>query len=418
MPDFRFLHAADIHLDSPLTGLARYEGNPVDEIRAATRTAFDNLIAFACREAVDFVVIAGDLFDGDWRDMSSGLYFARAMGRLEQAGIPAYVLNGNHDAASVLTKSVPWPANVHRFGSRKPETFQIEHLGVALHGWSFAQTAAPENLALSYPVALPHAFNIGVLHTSLSGHPGQDRYAPCEITDLRARGYDYWALGHVHDHQIASRDPHVVFSGNLQGRNIRETGFKGAVLVEVHDREVVGTEHVEFDTIRWARVAVDCTGCAAIEDVHARVRDALARARAAEDPSRGLIARVVLDGTTQLAAELTDRKLQLREDVRALASSVSADLWLEKLSVHARLPETVQPIEIAEDFLGLLAEAEADPLLAQQLAQDLAPFLTAAAGDLDEPEPDELRGIAKRGDWPELITLASGALRSRLQGAG
>ena len=165
---------------------------------------------------------------GDWRDMSSGSYFARAMGRLEQAGIPAYVLNGNHDDASVLTKSVPWPPNVHRFGSRKAETFQIEHLGVALHGWSFAQAAAPENLALSYPDAVPHAFNLGVLHTSLSGHVGHDRYAPCEIAELRARGYDYWALGHVHDHQIASRAPHVVFSGNLQGRNIRETGSKGA----------------------------------------------------------------------------------------------------------------------------------------------------------------------------------------------
>lgn len=143
MSDFRFLHAADIHLDSPLTGLARYEGLPVEDVRNATRAAFDNLIHFACKEAVDFVVIAGDLFDGDWRDMRAGLYFARAMGRLQQAGIPVYLLQGNHDAGSVVTKNLPWPDNVHRFGTRAPQTFRLDALDVALHGWSFAHQAAP-----------------------------------------------------------------------------------------------------------------------------------------------------------------------------------------------------------------------------------------------------------------------------------
>jgi DNA repair exonuclease SbcCD nuclease subunit len=238
MSDFRFLHAADIHLDSPLTGLSRYEGLPAEEVRSATRAAFDNLIDYGCKELVDFIVIAGDVFDGDWRDMGTGLYFARAMGRLEQAGIPVFLLQGNHDAASVVTRSLPWPANVHRFGARAPQTFRLEHLGVALHGWSFAHQTAPDNLALRYPAAEAGAFNIGVLHTSLSGRPGHARYAPCEIADLKARGYDYWALGHVHTFEQVCDDPAVVFPGNLQGRNIRETGPKGAVLVEVQDRAI------------------------------------------------------------------------------------------------------------------------------------------------------------------------------------
>src|SRR5690606_39596106 len=115
MTDFRFLHAADIHLDSPLRGLSRYEGMPEDDIRSATRAAFDNLVQRAIDEAVDFVLIAGDLFDGDWKDMGTGLYFARAMGRLSQADIPVFLLSGNHDAASVITRSVPWPPNVRLF---------------------------------------------------------------------------------------------------------------------------------------------------------------------------------------------------------------------------------------------------------------------------------------------------------------
>jgi exonuclease SbcD len=125
LSSFRFLHAADIHLDSPLHGLSKYEGVPTNEIRGATRAAFDSLVQRAIDEAVDFLVIAGDLFDGDWKDMGTGLYFARAMGRLDEAGIPVFILAGNHDAASVITRSVPWPPNVRRFDSRKPETHHL-----------------------------------------------------------------------------------------------------------------------------------------------------------------------------------------------------------------------------------------------------------------------------------------------------
>lgn len=147
---FRFLHAADIHLDSPLTGLSRYEGLPAERLRRATRDAFDNLIDAAITEAVDFVIIAGDLFDGDWRDMSTGLYFARAMGRLNDHGIRVVVLKGNHDAESLVTKSLPWPPNVTVFGSREPQTIDLAELGVALHGQSFATGAVVEDLSAGY----------------------------------------------------------------------------------------------------------------------------------------------------------------------------------------------------------------------------------------------------------------------------
>ncbi len=186
--------------------------------------------------------------------MGTGLYFARAMGRLNQARIPVFLLAGNHDAASVLSRTIPWPDNVRCFNSRKPETHLLEGLGVAVHGQSFANAAVVDNLAVSYPQALPHIFNIGVLHTALGGRLGHFGYAPCSFDDLRGRGYDYWALGHVHTYEIVSRDPYVVFPGNIQGRNIRETGPKGAVIVEVADRQVVGIESIELDVVRWEQV--------------------------------------------------------------------------------------------------------------------------------------------------------------------
>ncbi|MCB1796433.1 MAG: DNA repair exonuclease, partial [Candidatus Competibacteraceae bacterium] len=107
----RFLHAADLHLDSPLRGLDRYEGAPVDEVRGATRRAFENLIAVARRERVDLVVIAGDLYDGDWPDYNTGLFFIKGVAQLAEEGIPVAIVRGNHDAASRLTKALRLPAN-------------------------------------------------------------------------------------------------------------------------------------------------------------------------------------------------------------------------------------------------------------------------------------------------------------------
>lgn len=418
MRDFRFLHAADIHLDSPLTGLARYEGLPAEEVRNATRAAFDNLVRFACDEQVDFVVIAGDLFDGDWRDMSTGLYFARAMGRLAQADIPVFLLQGNHDAASVVSRNLPWPDNVRRFGTRSAQTFRLEHLGVALHGWSFAHQSAPDNLALRYPDGEKGVFNIGVLHTSLSGRAGHARYAPCEIADLKARGYDYWALGHVHAFERVCEDPAIVFPGNLQGRNIRETGAKGAVLVEVQDGAVARIDPVELDVLRWARVVVDCGGCTTVEAVQERVGAGLSAARAAQAAGRGLIVRIVLEGETPLADMLADRRDMLRDEVRALAGAIAPDLWLEKISLHVQPPTAaVECGESADDLLAMLAGAGDDVALADALAADLAPFLTAVAAALP-PEPDELRHVAAAGAWQDVAAAAAAGLRARLGAAG
>lgn len=415
MVDFRFLHAADIHLDSPLHGLSRYEGVPVDEVRGATRAAFDNLVDRAAQEVVDFVVIAGDLFDGDWRDMGTALYFARAMGRLDALDIPVFLIAGNHDAASVLTRSVPWPANVRRFESRRPQTHRLDHLGLAVHGQSFANAAVTDNLAAAYPDPVPHAFNIGVLHTALAGHPGHANYAPCSVADLRAKGYDYWALGHVHDYALHCEAPPIVFPGNLQGRNIRETGPKGAVLVEVHDRAVTAMTRIELDVLRWARVEADCGGAADLDAVRMRVRDALARGHAAAADGRPLISRVALVGETALVGALHDAGSTLRDDVRAIAAAISPELWIEKLKLEVVAPAAA-PVtaEHADDIAGMLSEASASAELAAALAADLGEFLSAGRAALGPADEDDLLGRAQRGDWPRLLDAGAAALRARL----
>lgn len=364
------------------------------------------------------MVIAGDLFDGDWKDMGTGLYFARAMGRLAAADIPVFLLSGNHDAASVLTRQLPWPDNVRQFTSRRPETHLIAHLDVALHGQSFANAAVTDNLAAAYPEAVAHHFNIGVLHTALTGHEGHAAYAPCSIQDLRAKNYDYWALGHVHDHVVHAERPHIVFPGNLQGRHIREAGPKGAVMVEVEDGAVTALRHVPLDVVRWGRIEVDCTGARTVDDIHAAIRALLSRHHREASDGRPVIARVVLAGRTPLAGMLHDRRAAQRDEIRALAAAIAPDLWIEKVQLSVSPPDDRMALAGApDDFLALFAEAAASPDLAKALASDLGAFLNAAA-KAGAPGSDDLAGLAARGDLTALLQTAGTALGARLSGTG
>lgn len=188
MADFQFLHTGDIHLDSSLKNLAGQDGPAAELIRTATRRAFSNLVDLAIADEVAFVVIAGDLYDGDWRDFQTGLLFVRQMGRLANAQIPVYLIWGNHDAESQITKRLNLPDNVKVFSSRKPQTLKLDGLPVAIHGQSFKQRDVTENLVPAYPAPIADCFNIGVLHTGLGGMSGHANYAPCSMDDLVNKG--------------------------------------------------------------------------------------------------------------------------------------------------------------------------------------------------------------------------------------
>jgi DNA repair protein SbcD/Mre11 len=410
MTSFRFLHAADIHLDSPLRGLSRYEGLPADRLRRATRDAFDNLISAAIREKVAFVVIAGDLFDGDWKDMSTGLYFAGAMGRLAEASIRVFVLKGNHDADCSVTRSLPWPENVAVFSSRRAETHDWPEVGVALHGRSFPTANVQEDLSAEYPLPIPGRFNVGVLHTALGGYAQHQPYAPCTLQSLVAKGYDYWALGHVHAREVLQEDPWVVFPGNLQGRHIRETGAKGATLVDVEDGRVLSARALALDVVRWIQAEVDCTDAVDESEVHARIRRRLREIRATDSQNCAAIARVVLNGSTPIAGRLSDRRDALRDEVCAIAEALD-DVWIEKLVLRTA-PPTAHVVTSANDAIGILNETLGDPALLALLADDLKPFLDGLP--TDACEADGLQEAARNGRLSELLASASVALRERL----
>jgi len=177
----RFIHAADIHLDSPLLGLERYEGAPVDAIRGATRQSLQNLVNLACDEQVDLALIAGDLYDGDWKDYNTGLAFSSQMAKLREAGVRVFIVAGNHDAANQMTRRLRLPENVKMLSSREPETVVLDDLGVAIHGQGFDKQAVTDDLSIRYPDAVRGMVNIGLLHTCAEGREGHGRYAPCSL---------------------------------------------------------------------------------------------------------------------------------------------------------------------------------------------------------------------------------------------
>ena len=191
-----------------MKGLYQDESAPdVEEIRSAARAALDNLVDLVLSEDAPVLIIAGDLYDGDWKDFSTGLYFAGRMLKLAEEGVRVAVVRGNHDAENKMTRTLPMPENVRIFSSRKPETWILEDLNLALHGQSYPRANVTENLALDYPEPVPGMLNVGILHCLISGAAGHASYAPCTADQLAAKGYDYWALGHVHEHSVVREQP-------------------------------------------------------------------------------------------------------------------------------------------------------------------------------------------------------------------
>ncbi len=413
----KFIHAADIHLDSPLTGLSAYPDAPVDRLRTVTRDAFVRLVDLALEEAVDFMIIAGDLYDGNWKDANTGHFFCREMGRLNRAHIPVYLLHGNHDAESEMTRKLILPDNVHVFENRKASSFRLDALKVALHGRSYREAATLENLAASYPPPLDGWLNIGVLHTALEGYASHARYAPCSLAELTAKGYDYWALGHVHEFAILHLDPWVAFPGNLQGRHSRETGERGALLVTADESGIQTVERLAVAVLRWERLELDVAKDPTLEAVVRRVGRAFEGLIATAPQHLYLAVRLVLRGQTSAHGELFGLASQLREEILGQAAAQGLDrLWVEKVCVETHPPRDAALLSARGDALAdlqaFLAAAPEDPDLLKSLLDDLRPLVDRTPRELLAALP-ELEAI-RQGEVADLVRAVTPDLLAHL----
>ncbi len=419
----KILHAADVHLDSPLQKLGGYEGAPVDLVRGASRRALANMVQLALDEEVDLVVIAGDLYDGDWRDQNTGLYFVSQASKLVNAGIPLVVIRGNHDAANNMTSSLPLPSNPDGsdilMRSDSVDLREFPDLGIAVHGRSFQTRAVTENLAASYPSPIGGVCNIGLLHTSLTGAEGHDPYSPCTPVQLSDMGYDYWALGHIHaraDHGLEGAAP-IVFSGNIQGRHIRETGAKGCMIIDVDERHRCRPSFRELDEVRWELCELDVSAFQHRDEIFDAYQQWLTQVLP-QVGDRLLVSRVRLTGPSELHVDLRRDQANLRASFQATASAFGNEqVWLEDVRVRCTEPSAASatieldgPLEsLASVIQNLRSDQDAATTIREEL-DDLFKKLPALGED-GEPLMD-----FTNSEWvDETIEAAASEVLGRLR---
>ncbi len=410
MSSFTFLHAADLHLGSPLAGLSGRNVELAERFVAAGRDAFISLIDHAIETKAAFLLVAGDVFDGEWSDLSIGLFFARELARLERAGIPFAFVRGNHDAQSVVRKNVTLPSSVLEFPSNKAHTHHLTELRVALHGRSFPERTVPDDFVRSYPEPVEGWFNIGLLHTSIDGHPNHATYAPCSINDLKAKNYNYWALGHVHDFIEVSKDPAIVYPGNLQGRSIKECGSKGAVAIDVVDGNVSAIRHLSFDKARFAHVELEIESAETEGDIFDMVTAAL-RPHVEAGERRPIAVRITLRGQSELHDALNGDAERLEAELQAAAHRVHEDVWLERVRVRTTRPGADVAPKMGNLSAGpLLQNLDQDPAFRRRCLEVIAEIKTKLPAGMSDD--DDLT------DLDQLLCEAEAAVTARLTGRG
>jgi DNA repair exonuclease SbcCD nuclease subunit len=309
---------------------------------------------------VDFVLLAGDIYDGDPEDLKANFHFNQQMGRLNQKNIKVVMITGNHDAKSKISKPLSPPKNLTILSAHQPESCEITKEGeviAIIHGQGFLNQAEPRNLASTYPAPTPGKLNIGILHTSLDGREGHANYAPTTTNELINKGYSYWALGHVHTREEVHQKPYIIFPGNIQGRHIRETGAKGCYLVTFNDNREAQLEFKPLDVFRWEAITVNLDGIEEESDFEGKLAEIVESKKLPfNEIPHGI--RIILTGKTNLHSWLICSQNRISENIQGIFDGISAgNLFLEQLKVETSDESTVPKNEaLAEDALSILKQ--------------------------------------------------------------
>ena len=339
MQPFSFIHVADLHIDSPFRGVTEAESAPAglaEALYASTFGAFDHLIETTLEREADFLLIAGDVYDGQDRSLRAQLRLRDGLAQLDEAGVSSFIVHGNHDPLDSHVSALDWPERAHFFG-RKLETLSATGRDgatlAAVSGISYRSREESRNLAREFSRQGTELHQIGLLHCNVEGSAGHENYAPCTLADLRAADLDYWALGHVHTRNILSEAPWVVYPGNTQGRSIREQGPRGCYLVQVDEAGRATLEFVALDAVRWAELDVAVDDVETIDALERHLREAIdGLADEAED--RAVVCRVRLIGRGALHGELRREQAieQLQERLRERLAGRDPFVWVQRLS--------------------------------------------------------------------------------------
>ena len=361
MPKLRFVHAADLHLDSPFRGIqSEAPANVAETLQRATFDAYENIIGLCLREQVDALLVAGDVYDGADRSLRAQLKFVDGLIRLDAAGIRSFICHGNHDPLDGWEARLDLPSGCERFG---PEVagapvFPDEPERAMIYGISYPRREVLENLSQRFlGIAQVGSFNVGLLHANVGGNPNHDAYSPCSVNDLVETNMDYWALGHVHTRQVLrEQGPSIVYPGNSQGRHPNESGERGVYLVEVDDYGTVRLEFHAMDVVRWETLEVDIAGLEDEQGLLNAIDDA-AVSCGVSTGGRPVVFRLALTGRGPLHRRLRREGTvdHIQERLNEQFANAQPWLWCERIQVTTAAPVSIDRIADREDFVGDLA---------------------------------------------------------------
>ena len=424
MARLKFVHAADLHLDSPFRGIrSEAPGYVADTLRRATFDAYENIISLCLREGVDALLVAGDIYDGADRSLRAQLKFADGLALLDGAGIRSFVCHGNHDPLDGWEARLALPPGCVRFGpevSREP-VFPGEPERAAVYGISYPQRIVTENLALHFNGQVSSGFRIGLLHCNVGGNTSHDNYSPCTVSDLAETAIDYWALGHVHTRQVLRQErPAVVYPGNPQGRHPLETGPRGVYLVEVDDYGAVSLDFRPVDVVRWETLEVRIVGLDTEQELLDAV-DAAAASCAEYAGGRSVVFRLTLAGRGPLhrwlrsPGTVDELRERVNEQYAPTTSSGQSWLWCERIQADTASPVDREQVALREDFAGDLARLSGelwdnpdalgelrDTLRSLYANSNAAPYLRSYL-----PSDNELRELLAAAEDECLASLVS-----------
>ena len=368
MKPFSFIHAADLHIGSPFKGVSADSPDVAGRLRKSTLRAFEALTKACTSHEVDFLLVAGDVYDGADRSLGAQLEFHSGLKRLADGGIRSFVVHGNHDPLDGRVSSLEWPQEVHVFG-KTAETVTVEVDGDAVatvSGISFPKKDVRSNLSKKLEPGPSDLYRIGLLHCNVGSDTGHEPYAPCELADLKSSGMDYWALGHIHTRQTLSEDPLVVYPGNIQGRSIREQDARGCYLVRVDAQGKAELEFLPLDAVRWRQISVSIDDLDTLDALDRRLGETL-EALPAAAAGRDVVCRVRIEGRgalyKDLRAEGADDDLLAR--VRESLASSDPLVWVQRIELDCRpevdLEQRAQQGDLLAEVLTVAKEHGASP---------------------------------------------------------
>lgn len=395
---FKFVHTADIHLDSPLKSLAFRDPQIADLVGGATHRVFERIVAFCVEAKVDALIIAGDLFDGDVRSMKTVLFLDTQLRLLEEAGIRVYMIRGNHDSeSSRITQQLTLPSNVHVFPA-KGGVKELGDCGVAIHGVSYSEPHAPGSLLGYYGQPVPGLINIGIMHTSLAGAASCDVYAPCSENDLRVYGFDYWALGHIHQRRVYSQDPWIVMSGIPQGRDVQESGPKSVSVVEVSNVGIRVEERfvaiAEFRSVKVNLTRID-EWQGALDQLGKELKNERDCAKA-----EYLICRIILMGRSSLFWRLRRDRDLFEEHVKSIAQQLNK-VMVDGIDNQLESAHQAADVDPVDELEMLMRKVVNDSVFRNEAAQ----FLDEAVRKLPPGELREQYGLGPDTSEKQLSAL-------------